>query len=264
MKNLVLFLFVFTCAPVYAAMTYWGDLKIKGTTVVENEKPIRFSEAVANGTNYVALKAPSSLSSNYTFTLPGDYGTNGYVLQTNGSGVTSWVAQSGGAVSGLYCKINWGYAANANWGSVTGGAYAIPLADTDYPTPTVTTTTLGSGAGVTCAAAGTKVPTLVTTSLPAGEYHIVSVFGGWGDSNTRCFARLTDGTTNGNGVMFGSNSSVYVLPAINVMLDVVYGTTTNADFSIQLSSTLSSAGTCMVYNGAATGTETTIYLYRVR
>ena len=41
----------------------------------------------------VTLKGPAhSSGATYTFTLPGSAGTNGYLLSTNGSGVTSWTA----------------------------------------------------------------------------------------------------------------------------------------------------------------------------
>jgi len=58
--------------------------------IIDNQKEIRFRETTANGTNYVGLKAPASLSADVTFQLPSADGTNGQVLQTNGSGVLSF------------------------------------------------------------------------------------------------------------------------------------------------------------------------------
>jgi len=58
--------------------------------IIDNDKEIRFREATANGTNYVSLSAPASLSADVTFQLPSADGTNGQVLQTNGSGVLSF------------------------------------------------------------------------------------------------------------------------------------------------------------------------------
>jgi len=58
--------------------------------ILDNEKAIRFREATANGTNYVGIKAPASLSTDTTFTLPSADGTNGQALITNGSGVLSF------------------------------------------------------------------------------------------------------------------------------------------------------------------------------
>jgi hypothetical protein len=65
--------------------------------VAANGAAVKLYEASDNGTNYVSLAVNSTLASNVTFTLPTSNGTNGYVLQTDGSGNTSWVAASGGA-----------------------------------------------------------------------------------------------------------------------------------------------------------------------
>jgi hypothetical protein len=64
--------------------------------IIDNQKEIRFRETTANGTNYVALKAPASVSADLTFTLPATDGTSGQVLQTNGSGVLSFATPSSG------------------------------------------------------------------------------------------------------------------------------------------------------------------------
>ena len=63
--------------------------------IIDNDKEIRFREATANGTNYVSLSAPASLSADLTFTLPSADGTAGQVLQTNGSGVLSFATVGG-------------------------------------------------------------------------------------------------------------------------------------------------------------------------
>lgn len=239
---------------------------VVGTTATfTNNASARFFEATGGGSNKITVSAPAALAGDVTFTLPPTNGTNTYVLQTNGSGVTSWVAPSGGgsSVAGLYCKIKWAFASNANWGNAS-GSYAIPAADTDFPTPTVTTTALGTAAGITCAAPGTKVPTLVTTSLPAGEYHIVTLFPGWGDASLRCSTRLTDGTDTGDASHFGSNNSTAVINPVHNFFDIVYGSTVSKDFSIQLASSSGGANTCFVFNGASSLMDTTIYVYRVR
>ena len=58
---------------------------------------IRLPEDTDNGANYIALKAPDTIASNLTLTLPSADGTSGQVLQTNGSGVLSF-ASGGGKV----------------------------------------------------------------------------------------------------------------------------------------------------------------------
>jgi len=62
--------------------------------ILDNQKELRFRETTANGTNYVGLKAPASLSADLTYTLPSADGTSGQVLQTNGSGVLSFSSVS--------------------------------------------------------------------------------------------------------------------------------------------------------------------------
>jgi uncharacterized protein involved in high-affinity Fe2+ transport len=58
-------------------------------------KEVLFYEGFSNGTNYIALKAANSLSTNTTYTLPTADGTSGQVLQTNGTGTLSWTARTG-------------------------------------------------------------------------------------------------------------------------------------------------------------------------
>jgi hypothetical protein len=80
-----------------------------------------------NTSGYVQLQ-PAAAAGSWTMTLPTSAGTNGYVLTTNGSGVTSWAASSGStALSAITAatganKIN--NVANAqewDWNSLTTG-----------------------------------------------------------------------------------------------------------------------------------------------
>jgi hypothetical protein len=64
---------------------------------------IRLIEPSGAGTNYIGLKAPATVAADTTFTLPNSDGTPGTVIQTNGSGVLSWV-NNGGALSTQYLK----------------------------------------------------------------------------------------------------------------------------------------------------------------
>ncbi len=53
---------------------------------------LKILEDTDNGSNFVGLKAPDTIASNFTLTLPTADGTNGQVLGTNGSGVLSFVS----------------------------------------------------------------------------------------------------------------------------------------------------------------------------
>jgi hypothetical protein len=59
-----------------------------------NNTALRFNELTANGSNYVGLKAPASLSADLTFTLPSTDGTSGQFLKTDGSGNLSFASLS--------------------------------------------------------------------------------------------------------------------------------------------------------------------------
>ena len=56
---------------------------------------LRLPEDTDNGSNYVAIKAPDSLSATYTLTLPSDDGSADQYLKTDGSGGLSWATVSG-------------------------------------------------------------------------------------------------------------------------------------------------------------------------
>ena len=53
---------------------------------------IKFNEGTNNGSNFIALKAPNSVGTSVTFTLPSSDGSDGHVLVTDGSGNLSFSA----------------------------------------------------------------------------------------------------------------------------------------------------------------------------
>ena len=60
-----------------------------------NQQPLRFHAGTVAGSNYVALRAPSSIAANVTWTLPNADGLAGQFLQTNGSGSLVWASTQG-------------------------------------------------------------------------------------------------------------------------------------------------------------------------
>ena len=66
-----------------------------------NALPIRFQDS--SGAPFVALKAPSSVSSNVTFTLPGADGNAGEFLKTDGSGNLSFSIVQGVPSGAVFC-----------------------------------------------------------------------------------------------------------------------------------------------------------------
>lgn len=86
-----------------------GDVQIKGYQIDIEARDlkltndfttvggrIKFQEATTNGSNYVSLRAPNSISTTYALYLPAADGTNGQALTTDGSGNLSFTDVSGG------------------------------------------------------------------------------------------------------------------------------------------------------------------------
>lgn len=59
-----------------------------GNVTIQGQGDLRLADS--DSSHYVALQAPGSMAANVTYTLPGTDGTNGQVLQTNGSGTLSF------------------------------------------------------------------------------------------------------------------------------------------------------------------------------
>lgn len=71
---------------------------LTGDLLMDNQSDVRFGEATANGSNWVALQGPANIASNVTWTLPAADGTVGQVLKTDGSGALGWVTAATGDV----------------------------------------------------------------------------------------------------------------------------------------------------------------------
>jgi hypothetical protein len=63
---------------------------ITGDITLNAQSDLRFADS--DSSNWVALQAPGTVSSNVTWTLPAADGTDGQKLSTNGSGTLSWTA----------------------------------------------------------------------------------------------------------------------------------------------------------------------------
>lgn len=114
----------------------------------------------SNGTNFTAMKAAASMSSDVTYTLPDSDGTPGYVLSTDGAGNLSWAASGGGGGGANTALSNLASTAvntdiiPASAGSISLGSAADPWLSTWTRTVTSDpgnaldlTTTSGTGSG---------------------------------------------------------------------------------------------------------------------
>src|SRR6056300_1253843 len=83
-----------------------NTLNIGNATTTGGE--LRFNEGTNNGTNFVGLKAPNSVVSSQTYTLPSADGTAGQFLKTDGSGglafetVNQFITLSDGSATDQY------------------------------------------------------------------------------------------------------------------------------------------------------------------
>jgi hypothetical protein len=87
----------------------------------------------SDNSNYVALHAPTTITSNYTLTLPATTGTANQVIQTDGSGNLSFATVSGGAAwqavktSNFNVTVKEGYFVDTTSTTITATLPASPV-----------------------------------------------------------------------------------------------------------------------------------------
>ena len=62
---------------------------------IKDQGTLKLLENSGNGTNSIAIRAPTAVTTDTTLTLPDGAGSNGQALTTNGSGVLSWTTIGG-------------------------------------------------------------------------------------------------------------------------------------------------------------------------
>lgn len=172
-----------------------GIVTAEGTSTTQGR--LRLGEDTDNGTNYVELQAPASVASNVTFTLPSADGTNGQVLQTNGSGALSFATPASGfstmqifTSSGTFTIPagkttvkatvvgggggGGGASASTNFAGNAGGNSSISSG-----TQTITTVTANGGNGGAAGTAGTSISGVAGGAASNGD---INVQGGGGNS----------------------------------------------------------------------------------
>ncbi|MGZ3791652.1 MAG: beta strand repeat-containing protein, partial [Bdellovibrio sp.] len=213
-----------------------------------------------DSSNYVALRSPSTVAANVTWTLPATDGTAGQILKTDGAGNLSWVNAS--ASSGTVTSVT---SANADISVATG---------TTTPVLTLNSGTAG-GAGdankiAKLDASGLlttgMIPNLDATKITTGTLPVAR--GGTGQStytdgqllignsvgNTLAKATLTAATgisiTNGNGSITIANTG---LTSSSTFSGDVSGTSTTTSVDkikgTVVSATTPTSGQFLVYNG---------------
>ena len=67
-----------------------ANITATGDVTVGNAKGLKLADA--DGSNYMTLQAPNSVTSDTTLTLPASAGSDGQVLQTDGTGTLTWAS----------------------------------------------------------------------------------------------------------------------------------------------------------------------------
>ena len=142
----------------------------------------------ADNSHYIALQAPSTVASNVTLTFPATDGDADQFLQTNGSGVLSWTAVSGGTdwqavkTSGFTAVAGEGYFINTTGGAIEmdlpAGSIGDEIAFVDYA-GTFDTNALTIDQNGTEKIAGSTDPLTVSTERAANTLVYVDGTQGW-------------------------------------------------------------------------------------
>lgn len=175
----------------------------------------------AAGAFPVTLQSSNSTSAAWTFTLPTSAGTNGYVLATNGSGVTSWIAVAGtGTVTSV--DVSGGTTGLTTSGGPITSAGTITLAGTLVVSnggtgrTTLTSNVVYKGAGTSAIATSsiTDDGTTVTTTLPGVSPNFAS-----GYTTTATAAGTTTLTVASTRFQFftGTTTQTVVLPVTSTL-----------------------------------------------
>jgi hypothetical protein len=86
---------VLSTAPSIANAILATSVNVTGPLVLDNQQPIRFSEATGLGGDYVGVRAASPMSASYTLTLPSASPGSATFLQSDATGAMSWIGSSG-------------------------------------------------------------------------------------------------------------------------------------------------------------------------
>ena len=205
-----------------------------------------------NGSNFVALKAPDSVGSNLTLTLPSADGSNGQVLGTNGSGVLSFVSTTS-SIAG---------ASDTDISSASAGHILVHDGSDSFDNVAVSgDATLASNGALTISAGAVETGMLAADAVTAAKLADDAVV----------FANFDDAVfvTESEGI--GSNDNDTTLPTSAAVKDYVDTQLTGSDLDFQADSggalsidldseTMVFAGTANEVTTAASGNTVTIGL----
>jgi len=240
---------------------YYTDILAGSTATPANFKvgngatagaSLSLMEDTDNGSNFVALKAPDSIGSNLTLTLPSSDGSNGQVLGTNGSGTLSFVSTTS-SIAG---------ASDTDISSASAGHILVHDGSDSFDNVAVSgDATLASNGALTISAGAVETGMLAADAVTAAKLADDAVV----------FANFDDAVfvTESEGI--GSNDNDTTLPTSAAVKDYVDTQLTGSDLDFQADSggalsidldseTMVFAGTANEVTTAASGNTVTIGL----
>jgi hypothetical protein len=183
-----------------------------------------------DSSNYVALKAPSTVSSDVTYTLPGTDGTAGWVLSTSGTGTLSWIPVTGGVT------LTDDTSTNATRyiifdDSTSGSQSAFNVSSTKLTfnpsTGAVTATSfVGSLSGNASTATTATNVTVTQSSTNATYYPLMSTTSGTGDKAPVLGTNFTMNPSSGALTAVSLTTSGSIIPNSTGGANINFGTST--------------------------------------
>jgi len=184
-----------------------GTIQLQSDALLTAQQELRFGDA--DSSNYVAFKAPTTVASNVTWTLPSaDAGVSGYALTSNAAGVLSWLPAGATITNDEATNTNFLlYFASTTTGALTAAKQDSGL--TYNPsTGTLTSATFSgalSGNATTATTASAVAPNSVALGTDTtGNYVAVGATAGVGlsgstNSETATFTVTSNATSSNTG-----------------------------------------------------------------
>lgn len=180
---------------------------------------LRLLEIAANGTNYVGLKAPTSLAGNTVWILPAGDGTAGQLLGTNGAGQLGFVSGGGGA------PIN--------------SQYLLLAADFSLTQSRVLVGTAGRITLTDAGPTGNLTLTIPDAATLATSWTVPSVYGGAAAGSTHTIQGTSNGSPSSAHILLNPNPGA-IFGAGSVIVGGSTGST--AAYSVDIQRSVDTAG----------------------